>query len=711
MPGFEATTPTRTQQANLSNTFSPSPAAVNEARVNYTRNAILMGLPSGLGLGDISKYGWQTTGLGILPPSHTIAGIPGINLYQLGVGFGASGPSVRNENSGQVLDNYSRVKGTHTAKVGADFRWFEAAQRIRGTNGYFWFAGSETGNDFADYLIGVPDGFIQASEEDEDARSKYFGLYAQDSFKIRPNFTLNYGLRWEFSQPWSDTQGRVQAFVPGEQSKVYPDSPTGWVFPGDPGIPSSLSPTRYKNFNPRLGLAYSPGFTGGLAGKIFGGPGKSSIRASYGIFRTVYDEATFVYETGNPPFGIYYMAPSLVYLEEPYKARATGADPGQRFPFTIPPKYSEVDFSKYLPISSDEIAGTDDVLPYAQHFNFNVQRQIGSTTTLTLAYVGTVGRHLSAWVEANPGSTSTCLQIAALATASGQPGLGCGPYGEDTIYNINGQVFNGTRPYSVTSGRGLSLGRLDFGGQLEMYKTIANSSYNSFQVTLDKKLGALRFLAAYTYGKALDDSSSINDGLDPFDYRLSKALSAFDMTHNFVVSYVYDLPFHKLTNSPRGAVTKFLEGWSVAGITRFTTGLPVGLTQSGDNSLVGTSPGYNGVDAPDWDGQALTFSNPRSSVAHQWFSTSQFSSQVLGDVGTASRRFFHGPGLNNWDLSLLKSTRLKESKSLEFRLEFFNMFNHTQFSNPVGEFTSASFGQVTSARAPRIGQAALKLYF
>jgi hypothetical protein len=117
------------------------------------------------------------------------------------------------------------------------------------------------------------------------------------------------------------------------------------------------------------------------------------------------------------------------------------------------------------------------------------------------------------------------------------------------------------------------------------------------------------------------------------------------------------------------------------------------------------------VDTPDWNGQPLSFSNPRSSAAHQWFSTSQFSSQVVGDVGTADRRFFHGPGLNNWDLSLLKTTRLWESGSLQFRLEFFNLFNHTQFNNPVGNFASPSFGEVTSARSPRIGQLALKLNF
>jgi hypothetical protein len=712
VPGFITTSPTRAQQINLGNTFSPNPTTVNEARVNFTRPAITTGLASGAGLGSYSNYGFVENGQGIVHTPPTPEGIPEIALEVTGVTFGVPSPGVTNDNDWQVVDNISKIHGRHTMKFGADFRTFNDAFRSRPSNGLFSLSGSETGNDFADYLIGGPDSFLQGSEEDEDARSKYIGLYAQDSFKIKSNVTLNYGLRWEVSQPWSDTQGRVQAFVPGLQSVVFPDSPTGWVFPGDPGIPSSLSPTRHKNFNPRLGLAYSPGFTGGVAGKIFGGPGKSSIRVSYGMFHTIYEEATFLYETGNPPFGIEYLTSKLTYLEEPFKSRDTGADLEQPFPWLPPKKYTDYEFSSYLPISFVTTAKTDNVLPYAQHFNFSFQRELGTSTTLTVAYVGTVGHHLVGMITINPGSAATCLQIRALAIAAGEPGEECGPYGEDTIYNIDGQTFNGTRPYSVTSGRHLSAGKLDFGGTLEWAATFANSDYNALQATLEKKIGALRFLGAYTFGKSLDNTSAYDDAVDPFNYRLSRAYSAFDMTHNFVVSYSYDLPAQKLTRSSSGVVHRALEGWTVTGITRFTTGLPVGVKESGDHSLVGdTGASYNGVDLPNWSGQALTFSNPRTSPNFQWFSTSQFYPQELGVIGDASRRFFHGPGLNNWDLALHKTTRITERTGLEFRAEFFNIFNHAQFNNPVGDFASASFGEVTSVRSPRIGQLALKFNF
>ncbi len=163
----------------------------------------------------------------------------------------------------------------------------------------------------------------------------------------------------------------------------------------------------------------------------------------------------------------------------------------------------------------------------------------------------------------------------------------------------------------------------------------------------------------------------------------------------------------------RSVVRKSLEGWTVTGITRFTTGFPVGIYESGDSSLIGDSStfAFNGADLPDYNGQPLSFSNPRSSASHQWFSTDQFSPEELGVIGTSSRQFFHGPGLNNWDFSLHKTTRIKERMAVEFRAEFFNIFNHAQFNNPAGNFAATDFGQVTSARDPRIGQLALKLNF
>jgi hypothetical protein len=182
--------------------------------------------------------------------------------------------------------------------------------------------------------------------------------------------------------------------------------------------------------------------------------------------------------------------------------------------------------------------------------------------------------------------------------------------------------------------------------------------------------------------------------------------------HNFVVSYTYDLPFQRLTSSGSGAVHKLLEGWTVSGITRFTTGLPITMNEGDDGSLCGCG----GVDRPNYTGRPIQFFDPRSSTSHVYFAQSPFSSEMVAGVptgipGNANRRFFHGPGLNNWDLALHKTTQITERTALEYRAEFFNVFNHAQFINPSGNVNSSTFGLITGARAGRIGQMALKFVF
>ncbi len=580
-------------------------------------------------------------------------------------------------------------------------------------NGQFQFNGGETGNDFADYLLGAPDVFIQSSRQFIDARSKSWDLYGQDSFRVRPNLTINFGLRWEVSQPWSDTQNRIQAFVPGQQSTIFPDSPTGWLFPGDKGIPTTLGATRYNNFAPRLGFAYSPSGSSGLAKALLGEAGKTSIRAGAGMFYTSFDTTGTTYETGDAPFGFYYVSPIQVYMETPYQSRISQAsNPGQRFPFVAPPAGGgDESFAPFLPIAYSPAYATGNKLPYAVDMNFTIQRQLGRSTIVTVGYVGTIGRHLFSQQDFNPGNAATCLNIRAQFIAAGQPGSACGPYGEDTIYTINGRTYNGTRPYSVTSGRYLSQGELDFGDNT-YEAAIVNSSYNSFQATINKSVGPVRFLGAYTFGKALDDGSAFGDLVNPFNTRLSRALSAFDITHNFVVSYSYSLPLQRLSTRGSGFLHSALGNWEIAGITRLSTGQPVTLFASGDTSLCGCEGlGTGAVDMPNFNGQAVQTYNPRTAPNFQYFSTDPFSFPQLGQEGTANRRFFHGPGFNNTDLSLYKSVRISERFGVDIRAEFFNVFNHTQFMNPTGNLASSTFGRITSARDPRIGQLAVKIHF
>jgi hypothetical protein len=219
-------------------------------------------------------------------------------------------------------------------------------------------------------------------------------------------------------------------------------------------------------------------------------------------------------------------------------------------------------------------------------------------------------------------------------------------------------------------------------------------------------------LAAYTFSKSLDQSSNLGEEVNPLNPSLSRALSAFDITHNFVVSYSYQLPLERLLH----AKNRWTEGWEFSGITRFSSGLPVTLVNYSDNSLLGAEPnGINnyGIDEPDVARGSLNLnSNPRNGL--NYFNASPFSENALGTPGNASRRYFHGPGMENFDLALLKNLHLTESKSLQFRLETFNVFNHAQFFGPQsvdGNISSSTFGQVVSAAAPRLVQLGAKFIF
>jgi hypothetical protein len=242
--------------------------------------------------------------------------------------------------------------------------------------------------------------------------------------------------------------------------------------------------------------------------------------------------------------------------------------------------------------------------------------------------------------------------------------------------------------------------------------TIGNSNYNALQVTMRHTSKRLTVLAGYTFSKSVDQSSNLGEEVNPVNPALSKALSAFDVKHNFVVSYSYKIPFETLLHT----TNRWTEGWELSGITHYSSGLPVTLLNYGDNSLLGSEPnGVNnfGVDEPDYNGGTLNLNhNPRNGRAY--FDVSQFSENVLGTPGTARRRLFFGPGLDNYDIALLKNVRLTESKSLQFRVEAFNIFNHAQFFGPQavdGNIDSSTFGQVISAAPPRLVQIGAKFFF
>lgn len=697
-PGFSGTTLGRAQMANIADTKTLGPTAVNELRLHYVRMTNLGGFPSG-GTGvTLDSLGFVTgpSTLGLVIQNKQYEGVPSVGFNNFGIGVPAYFGAQYN-NTYQVLDNFSKVAGTHTMKFGASVHYDQITEHDYGANnGTFGFDGQETGSDWADFLIGAPNSFQQGVQAPLHTRSYYYGLYAEDSWRARSDLTLNYGLRYEVSSPWYEAQGQLETLVPGLQSKVFPGSPTGWVFPGDPGIPKSLAPVRHNNFAPRVGLAWSP------SGKIFGGQGKTSIRASFGIFYTSYEDTTSFNEVGDAPFGYFWSNPAPPLFATPYIDRQTGFVEGQRFPVNFPPANvsasnpdNSVNWAQFTPISSSPGFWYKNRVPYAEHYSFSIQRQIRDNSMVTVAYVGTQGHALLSDLESNVGNPALCLSVSQPSQVI-PGGATCGPFGENNIFTRpNGQVVNGTR-----SPFGNALGSNGY------FMTIGNSNYNSMQVTFKHRSGPLEMLAGYTWSKSIDDSSGWGDQINVVNQRLGRAISSFDCPQNFVVSYHYELPFEKLHRS------RVTAGWVITGITRFSAGLPVTLRENDDNSLLGTNytgPNGNGIDTPNFNGGSLQISDPRS--GQPYFDPTVFSKEALGLLGTADKRMFHGPGINNWDMALLKDTKITESKTLQLRFEFFNVFNHAQFQNPTGSILNGTFGYVTNANDPRIGQVALKLLF
>jgi hypothetical protein len=692
--GFPTITPSRAQQAVLSNTKVFGPTAVNEARLSFTRAAVITDQPTA-GFGKISDFGFVTglNTLGIIP-----SGPPGYEaLPPLSfINFSVGSPTLTTfqpNNTWHFSDGFSKIYGKHSIKLGGEIRYFQVNERnVCAPNGSFSFDGSETGNDFADYLLGAPASYTQCSFQVLDSRTHYGGVYGQDSIRVTPSFTLNLGLRWDVNQPWYDTQDKIETIVPGEQSIKFPTAPKGWVVPGDPGVPRGLAATQWTNFAPRVGAAWSPGFSDGIGKAIFGGPGKTSIRVAFGIYYSSIEDLQLFYEVGDAPYGLYW--PSIVppLFEEPFRTRSDGSSQGQRFPFVLPtpgdPNNKNLDYSVFLPIQGSPGYDIHNKVPYAEHYNVSIQRQLTNSMAMTLAYVGTQGHKLIAQTESNPGNPALCLSLRGAGVLKGSPQ--CGPNSELGVYTRpDGSIVNGTRG---------PLGP-DFGSN-SYTANIANSNYNAFEASLERKAADFTFLAAYTFSKAIDNSSGYGQWINFMNYRLSRALSSFDITNNFVVSYNYAMPFRRaFARAPR----RLSEGWSLNGITRFATGFPITISQSGDRSLTGTS----GVDEPDFLG-GLVITDPRNPT-NRYFNKQAFQSEPLGGVGNSARRFFHGPGFNNWDIGLHKVTRITERTSLLIRAEWFNFFNHAQFGAPNANFTSSRFGLITSAKDPRIGQLSAKV--
>jgi hypothetical protein len=710
VPGFGALNSGRSQLATTGLTKSFGSSTVNEFHFSYVRAVNDVGTPQGtVGTSLTSQEFVTPSGQpSILPQRPGIVGVENVSFNDFVMGSTITGLN-QTDNTFEYRDNFSHIVGAHTLTLGGElmFSQVNAAADVQ-SNGTFAFLGSETGVDFADFLIGTPSFYKQGDAQPFYMRNHYGAIFAQDSWRIRPRLTLNYGLRWDAIMPWYEKYNQIQTLVPGEQSVVYPGAPTGLVFPGDPGVSRALGPLRWNDFSPRFGLAWAPHGDHGLARWLFGDSDKTSIRAGFGRFFSAIEGVSAGVMAGDAPYGSTYISPAPPLFSNPFVTASTGVDNLQRFPIHFPPLNAtannpdpNVNWAPFLPISGLPGYKPDGVTPYTEQYSLSVQRQVGKSTLVTASYVGSESHHLLTLVEANPGNPALCLSLSQVnEVAPGTPT--CGPFGESNVFTTpSGKVINGTRQVL-----GPHFGSVDW------LTTIGNANYNALQLSVRHTSRRLELSAGYTYSKSLDNSSSISEQLNPYNYAATYAPSAFDLKHNFVASYRYELPFDQLFR----ARNRLTEGWVLSGISRFSTGFPVTFTNASDTSLLGTQPnGVNsyGADLPDMVGGPLNINhNPRNGLAY--FNTSLFSLPALGTPGTAPRRLFYGPGIENFDIALSKDIGLGESRSLQLRIETFNTFNHAQFFGPSsvnGEITSSAFGQVVSADAPRLVQLAAKIRF
>ncbi len=826
LPGFGNYNDLRFQQWNLTHTWTINNALVNEAHFTYMREGELGFLKSQstgavtssctgpavpycfTGVSDSNSGSNSLQGqFGTNPKYGITPGLPsnltGVPYVIIGGGaeFGNNWEGFLPQvgNSFQWTDGLTWVKGNHTMKFGAEVRRARFDQYYYfDINGYFSF--SNTGpnaivpgdqSNYAEYLLGLPDLYIQGSGQREDIRSTAVYPFVQDSWKIKPNLTLNYGLRWEFNPPLVDIAQHVETFRPGENSTVYPcgittsasyweslgvsnptcantgTTPTGLVVPGDPGVPPGLTSTYYKAFAPRIGIAYSPNFSSGPLAALFGSNGKTSIHAGFGLFYNPIEELVAAQFGAEPPFG---GSSSLsdVFFNTPFVGQGGFTNPNPFNGIITPTKGQPTDLSLFRPILLYGDFEPHLRTQYTSQYNLTIQRELSTSTMLQIGYVGSEGHRLLASHDINPSTPQSCLDIMSVAAESPNPstnpyvtsygsGANCAPTFEDSQWTIvpqatappggfhvpygpngptvipagtsigsvapNGLNLVGLRPYSSPNcnpynGTGCPVDGVPVFTDVFAEDTIANSVYNALEMMLQKRFShGLQFQAAYTFSKSIDDGSTFEETLDPFNYRASRALSIFNAKQRFVVSYDWEIPTRKYS----GFLHSVLNDWEVSGITQFQSGFPIRLDTADDNELI-NSFFFLGTEAPSLVAPFQTL-NPRHTLVDNalgisgtgyWFDPGDFQDPPLGQFNNGTQRTICcGPGLIDWDFSVHKKITLSENKYFQARAEIFNVFNRTNYSNPDGHFSDGptEFGRITEAGDPRLFQFALKFFF
>jgi hypothetical protein len=598
----------------------------------------------------------------------------GFSVGDGGFNGGWTEPSQEVRTTYGLYDNFSKTLGKHVLSVGMNLQHQYAAENTQyPTTPIVGFNGQYTGNGLADWLLGYMQSYTQGAGEIAVVSGWQYGFYGQDQFRVRPDLTITAGLRWDPNTAPAVAGGRGAAFVPGQQSTLFPNSPLGLVFPGDRGISDGLMPNSYKAYlEPRVGLAWQPSFLR-----------NTSIRAAFGMFTAPLQYSMYNHTADispfSPTFGLNGGANTPMDLSNPW-AQNAGTNFVSPFPPFAPFKPpSDAPFAP--PFSIPAVFDQDFKLGVTQSWNLSIEHQFAYNIVVRGAYVGSESYHQSDIIDQNPGI--------------------CGGVG---IVDGSPACLNGGRTTYPA-----------FFGILDNFSN-GTSSYNALQLSAQQHLfHGLQWMSNFTWSKTMDTASSGNISFgtnqlpNPFDLGYNRGISAENVPFIWVSSLVYTTP---ALNDKNQFIKQTLGSWEVSGIVTFQSGFPFTIMGgSGDNNS-GSQQFEDRADLVSGQGLDVRQGGKSNWLGH-YFNTAAFTTNAAGTFGDSGKNMLQGPPIRTMDAAIAKNWYLHERYSFQFRWEMFNAFNTPSFSSPGNTVGFGNFGQITSIGAipPRVMQAGLKFAF